>query len=308
VPARRGRYSSVSNCCGNHCRIAVVSTPPSRILQTGGSEITVNPTMSLQKLIAIVAAFPLSTLSAQEGTAPSGAESSAAEVREKVGQWVLTEKTRSAEAADWEEQKRSMADLNELRRKEITQLDGLIAASGTRLTDLEREIADLKGEAGRLESAREEMERRIVILEENLRTQIPMFPPPLRDSIAEALSRLRNPEPDTPLQNRFRDSLLVLGAASQFHRELTIDTEVRDLGGERVEVDILYLGFSGAWYVDRSGKWAGSGRPGADGWEWKTDDGIAEKVREAIAMYYKKAAPGFVGLPFEPGESVREKR
>lgn len=226
-------------------------------------------------------------------------------MREKVREWVRAQKTLSAEAAAWEEAKRSMADLNQLRKREIAQIETLLEAAGSRFQDADARKRKLKSEREQLLGAREELRAAIDEIEEALRGQVAMFPPPLRAKIGEALERLENPEETTPLQNRFRDAVLILGAAGQFHHSLTVDSEIRDFGGVGVEVDVLYLGFSAAWYVDRAGERAGKGSPGPEGWIWVSDPGIATRVREAISMYEKKSAPGFIGLPFQPanGES-----
>ena len=66
-----------------------------------------------------------------------------------------------------------------------------------------------------------------------------------------------------------------------------------------MEVEILYLGLAVAFYVDRAGENAGTGRPGAAGWEWSADNAIAGQVRRAIDIHSKSAEPGFVELPFK---------
>ena len=238
---------------------------------------------------------------AQEPDADTPSEPSPTVVREKTRLWVETLKTKSEEAADWEEAKRSMSDLNELRKKEIAQIDELIVAAGKRLEDAEKRKGELESESLSLRQGRDEMGAKVALLEEKIRKQIPMFPAVLREKVPDALARLQEPATDAPLQNRFRDVLLILGAANQFHHSITVASELRDFGGESVEVEILYLGFAGAWYVDRSGDRAGSGSVGEGGWVWDEDNGIANKVRSAIDMHRNEAAPGFVELPFQPG-------
>ncbi|MCB1088250.1 MAG: DUF3450 family protein [Verrucomicrobiae bacterium] len=252
-----------------------------------------------------LAALALGVLSvsapAQENSpAPKPVEPLPAVVQEKIRQWVQAKKQHSAETADWEAEKRSLADLNELRRKEITQIDELIAAAGDRLKDAEKQRGELLTEEESLRSWRASVEQRIATLETDLRAQAPKFPPPLREKIQEALDRLDSPQPDAPLQNRYRDVLAILGEVGNFQNALTIDTELRDFGGQKIEIDVLYLGLAQAWYVDRSGRHAGVGRPGPEGWQWTDDPSLAGRVRNAIAIQGKQAAPGFVGLPFTP--------
>lgn len=219
-------------------------------------------------------------------------------VQEKIRAWVETKKQIGGEAADWDAEKRSLDDLNEIRRKEIAQIDELIAAAGDRLKDAEKQRTELLAEEESLRIWRATVEERIVKLEADLRAQLPKFPPPLREKAGDAIARLEDPQPDTPLQNRYRDVLAILGEVGNFQSVLTIDTELREIGGAQIEVDVLYLGLAQAWYVDRTGKHAGSGRPDATGWQWTDEPALAGRVRDAIAIQRKLAPPAFVGLPF----------
>jgi DNA repair exonuclease SbcCD ATPase subunit len=221
-------------------------------------------------------------------------------VQEKIREWVKTKKQIGEERSHWDAEKQSMTDLNELRRKEIAQIDELIAAAGARLADAEKQRTELLAEEAATRAWRASVEGRIGKLEADLRAQLPKFPPPLREKIGDAIQRLENPQPDTPLQNRYRDVLAILGEAGNFQNTLTIDTELREIGGIQVEVDVLYLGLAQAWYVDRTGRHAGSGRPDAAGWQWTDDAALASRVRDAIAIQRKQAAPAFIGLPFQP--------
>lgn len=241
---------------------------------------------------------PLSGQEAAPPPAPKPIEPLPATVQEKIREWVKTRKQIAQEAADWEAEKRSLADLNDLRKKEITQIDAFIAAAGERLQDAEKQRTELLAEEESLRTWRASVEERIVKLEANLRAQLPKFPPPLRDKAGDAIARLEDPQPDTPLQNRYRDVLAILGEVGNFHNTLTIDTELRDFDGAQIEVDVLYLGLAQAWYVDRTGRHAGIGRPGAEGWQWTDDASLAGRIRDAIAIQRKLAPPAFVGLPF----------
>ena len=202
-------------------------------------------------LIWLFALLPVATAGSQEGDEAAPTDPSPSVIKEKVRLWVETLKTKSAEAADWEESKRSLTDLNELRKKEIAQIDELIAAAGTRLTDAEKRKADLEADEVKLRNDRRTMEERVALLEEKIRGQIAIFPATLRDKIPDALTRLEEPVGDAPLQNRFRDVLVVLGAVNQFHHSITVADEMRDLDGEGVKVEVLYLSLAGAWFVDR---------------------------------------------------------
>ena len=219
-------------------------------------------------------------------------------VQEKVREWVRVKKQISAEQADWEAEKLSLADLNALRQKEIANLDELVTAAGSRLEAAEKQRAELLAEEEDLRGRRQVLEDAIERNETVLRALIPRFPPPLRAEVDESLARLEAADPEATLQDRFRDLLVVLGEAEQFDDTITIDAELREIGGENVEVDVLYLGLARAWYVDRNGRHAGTGVPTDAGWEWTENPSVAAAVRDAIAVRRKETAPAIVPLPF----------
>lgn len=232
--------------------------------------------------------------------AQDAATSPPAEVQEKVREWVKTKKQVASEKADWEAEKQSLGELNAIRKTEIAQIDELLAAAGTRLSDAEKQRADLLAEEEVIRAWRKAAEARITKLESGLRAQLPKFPEPLRQKIGEAIERLENPLPDAPLQNRCRDVIAILSEVEIFESTITVHSELRKIGADTVEVDVLYLGLAQAWYVDRSGNRAGSGQPGDSGWQWTENPAMAGRVREAIDIQRKKSPPALIALPFAP--------
>lgn len=242
------------------------------------------------------AAFCQDQADAEKSSPPS-----AAEVQEKVRQWVRTQQLISEEQADWEAEKQVLADLNELREREVAELDELIAAAGTRLTDAETQRDELLAEEQSLRERRAELEKGIAALESAARELLPGLPSPLREKLGGAIERLESGEDkaDVPLQNRYRDVLAVLIEVGTFQSSPKLHTELRELDGKSVEVEVLYLGLATAWFTDRTGKYAGAGRPGEDGWTWTSQPELAAKIRKAIEVYQKKASPELIELPLQ---------
>ena len=83
-------------------------------------------------------------------------------------------------------------------------------------------------------------------------------------------------------------------ACLNFHNSITLDTDVRTIEGAEREVDIMYLGLTQAWYVDKTGKFAGYGIPTAAGWQWKEERALAGPVRNAINIQSRQASPAQV--------------
>ena len=219
-------------------------------------------------------------------------------LQEKVRQWVEAQKLRSKERADWSEQKQNMAALNGIRLKEIEQIDALIASAGKRLSDATKKREELLVEQESLRNKRAIILKRVERIETTLRPQLQIFPEPLMNKINDEVKRIRQLEPSGSLQDRLRDLVAVMSAASEFGQSLTIHSQIRTDGEDQIEVEVLYLGFSGAWYVGRSGKVAGYGQAHKSGWIWTEDNSVAGPLKEAIEMYRKERAPDYVQINF----------
>lgn len=222
-----------------------------------------------------------------------------AAVQEKVRQWVRVQETISQEESRWREDQQGLRDLTALRREEIRQTDEILAVAGERVKDYEERQTKLTAEEQDLQADRELLLQRITGLESRARALLPSFPPPLREKLGDTVSRLEHPDPDHPLQNRYRDVLAVLIEAGNFNREITVHTELRQIGGQELELQVLYLGLGRAYYVDRTGRHAGSGVPGKDGWVWEESPVLASEIQKAIAIRQKEAPPALVRLPVQ---------
>lgn len=249
-------------------------------------------------ILAMAAAAPLV---AQDPAASGQSLPPAGEVQSKLEQWVKTRQLISEERAAWEVEKATLAGLNELRLRESGQLDEFITAARSRVAEIDAQRSQFAEDETSLKAWRSGVEKEVTSLEQQIRPLLPRFPAPLRGKVEEALIRLDAPDPDEPLQNRTRDILLVLQAYLEFQNTLTVETDIREIAGSRREVEILYLGMSQAWYVDIEGKHSGYGVPADNGWIWTEDNSIAPRVRSAIEIQARRAAPTFVELPLASG-------
>jgi len=230
-------------------------------------------------------------------------------VRQTISEWVAAKKILAAERAAWAGERQQLADLNTVRRAELAQLDSLLTNITSRSEQHGSRRAELSATRDRLRSEQAALTRRVAGWEQALRPQLARFPEPLRRRLGDTLTRLEGLPPASadstnarPLQARLRDVVFVVSEASAFHHKLTVDSERRELpGGDELEFDVLYLGLSQGWYVDRSGTRAGRISPGTDGWTWSEQPTLALDVRRAIRMVQKEETPGSVSLPFSAG-------
>jgi hypothetical protein len=219
-------------------------------------------------------------------------------LQEKIRQWVETQKLRGKESADWSEQKKNMASLNEIRQKEIGQIDALIESAGKRLSDATTKKDQLLAEKETLKIQREIIQERVEKLEASLRQKVGIFPDPLLSKVSDEVERIRDEEIEGSVQDRLRDIVAILSAASDFGYTMTITSEIRSVGDNDVEVEVLYLGFSGAWYVSKNGKTSGWGNVRDGAWNWVEDSSVARPLSEAMEMYRKQRAPDYIPLNF----------
>ncbi len=227
---------------------------------------------------------------AQEAATPAVA-------REKVAKWVETRKLISEETAKWEAEKQMLSDLADLRLREANQMNEVIDLAKERVADIERLTNELTAEEKSRQRWRASFEKRISALEAALIPQVDLLPPPVSDKVFESITRLKDQSDQSDLQSRFRDVLAILNEAIEFNHQLHFSPEIRNIEGKDIEVDVLYLGLTQAWYVDRTGQKAGMGRATKEGWTWFPDPSIAKQVRQAVDIHTKKEAPAFVRLP-----------
>lgn len=226
-----------------------------------------------------------------------GQEPAPASVEAKSKRLFELKKTISAESAAWEEQKRLFEGLTQLRESEIGKIDEFTASAEKRIEEVKKKRAELDGEETARQEWRTSFDERLAELEEQLRPLLVRFPPPLRLKVEESALRLEENDPETPLQDRFRDVITILGATLEFQNRITVDAGLREVEGESVEVDTIYLGLSQAFYVSRTGKSAGTGIPTDEGWVWTENPSLAASIRNAIAVQQREAPPIFVELP-----------
>ena len=223
-------------------------------------------------------------------------------LQEKIRQWVETQKAQGKERADWAEQKRSMASLNGIRQKEIGQIDALMESAGKRLSDATAKKDQLLSDKEALKSQRDVIQGRVEKFEVSLRQKVGMFPDSLLSKISDEVERIKNEEIEGSVQDRLRDIVAILSAASDFGHAMTITSELRSVNDESIEVEVLYLGFSGAWYVSKNGKTSGWGKVQDGGWNWTEDPSVARPLTEAMEMYRKERTPDYIPLKFNNTE------
>ncbi|MDF7807263.1 DUF3450 family protein [Pontiellaceae bacterium B12219] len=222
------------------------------------------------------------------------------EAREKLYEWVQIKKIISAESAEWQTEKMRLSDLNSIRLQEIGKLDELLARSESARTLQTEKHEQLNRSFTMLKAQQEELRLAIATLEKQLRPLLNRLPPPLQKKRAAEIARLEQRNTEIPLSDRYRELLLLLTEIGEFNQTITLDQHILELENQRVEVDVLYLGLSQAWYLNRNGTHAGYAFPASKGWNWIPDPSSAPAIRAALQIAEKQVAPDFAALTLHP--------
>ena len=221
--------------------------------------------------------------------------------RTVIEEWVQTRQLISKEQSAWNADKQLLQHRIELFKTEIETLDQQIEESEEQATEAQRQRDALQGEIDVLKSASRVVEDLVDDYEAKITALAKRFPQPLRDKVDTFLTKLPKPGKKSPLSAGERLALVIgiLLAVDQFNGNITLISELRKVpSGETAEVKTLYIGLAQAYYVDNNGRYAGVGIPSEGGWEWTSDNDIAENVSKAIAMYEGVMKPAaFVELP-----------
>lgn len=229
------------------------------------------------------------------------AEPSVGAVRDRLTQWVQTRQLLSRTRVDWERDCELLEQTRALHERELRTIEERFGGLSTNTTQVDRDLAVTREELAASEAALAVVRERVGEYEGRLRRWIPRLPPPLRQQADPLLRRLPGDEAAaaraTPLE-RLQTVVGLLNEIDKFNGTVAIVSEIQKspAGGE-IQVETIYLGLAQAWFVDRSGDYAGTGVPGPDGWEWTPDPALAERIRRAIDMYREAAPPAFVALP-----------
>jgi hypothetical protein len=125
-------------------------------------------------------------------------------------------------------------------------------------------------------------------------------PTPLQDILKPLLARLPADPANTKMLAAERVQVLVgiLNELDKFNNGVSVFNEKRkNAKGDEVAVQTVYIGLGAAYFVNEAGDFAGTGAPGANGWEWTVKNEIAPSVQEVVKIYRNEKTARFVTLP-----------
>lgn len=234
------------------------------------------------------------------GTAALNAAPALKETRSTLKEWVELKKIISEEKNDWRVEKQILQESIDLRNDEIEKLKAAIETYEAEATDADKVRDELTQQETELKQASAIIKEQLVDLEASILDLVKYLPETLKDKVAIVTARIPKTKREidaSSLSNRIGFILSILGEIEKFNSQLTVVNEIREIGGERVRVDTLYVGLAIAYYVDGTKSEAGYMIPAKDGWKRFEDNSLANDIADAVAMQKREATVRFVDLP-----------
>jgi len=215
------------------------------------------------------------------------------------------QRTEWAARQDWQDQRQLLQDQLAILHQQSALADAALAELQAETAALAAGNDDLAAELLVLRARL--VEFRAVILTQNasllaLRRRLP---PGLRRQLQDVFTRLErytDKEPAlTDLPGFLQAQLSVLTEIELYDHGIHLAKEVLfDLGDQRREYDVMYLGLAVAYALSTGGDRAGMGVSTADGWEWRWEDEWIPAVTLAMAVARKEQPAQLLRLPLPP--------
>lgn len=229
------------------------------------------------------------------------AETPLAETRSLLEKWVETRQLISKTRGDWQADKETLEQTVQLYERELKSLDDQMSKISTNNTQVAREMSEATSLQKLSNETLDGVRQYATQLEARVKKFTPQLPVPLQDILKPLLARLPADPAATKMLAAERMQVLVgvLNELDKFNNSVNVFyTEKRkNPAGDEVAVQTIYVGLGAAYFVNEAGDFAGTGAPGANGWEWAVKPEIAPSVHEVVAIYGNKKAARFVTLP-----------
>lgn len=235
-------------------------------------------------------------------TSAPAADDWIADTRTAMEKWVETRRMISRVKSDWAAERETLQQTVELFEKDLANFQELIGGVETGSQQVDKERAEQETRKQELVQAGERLQELLALLESKVIVLAKRLPPPLTElpDFGKLVSRIPVDPVATklPVSARLQTLVAILNEADKFNGAINVVPEIRQVeGGAEVQVKTLYLGLGQAWYVDPSGKYAGTGTPGTAGWDWTASPALAARITKAIAVYENAQPAAFVSLP-----------
>ena len=222
------------------------------------------------------------------------------EARTAVQEWIEVEKTRSREAAEWQEEQQLLKDRIQILQQEKKSIDSELAKARSRINEADKTRQNLLDKEEKVESTLDTLKTFIGELEKELLALRPRLPEPLQEDLSESYAKIpKEKDSSKSVGERFQVAMGILKTCQQFNHSMRVTTRtIENEQGRNIQVRTLYAGLSQAWYVGPDT--AGYGFPGPNGWTWTETPSEKSAIKQAIEMAERGVSRAeFVDLPIQ---------
>lgn len=225
--------------------------------------------------------------------------------RDALDRWMQTRGLIGREQAEWALGRQVLEERAGVLEREIEELRLRTDEARKGIVEAEAKRAELEAEKAGLAEASQSLAQRIAGFEGRTLNLLDKCPEPIRERVRVFSQRiaLDPAQAQGSLSERYQFVIATLNEINRFQRELSVQSEVRELpGGGSAEVTVLYAGLGQAWYVGADGVTAGIGSEGPQGWTWRPAPEAAAQIAQAIAILQNEQVAAFVQLPLDVGQ------
>jgi len=220
------------------------------------------------------------------------------QTRSTIREWVETEQAISREKSQWREERASLTTLLSILRAEEQTLNEEIALAQDITSRADEERLVLVEQLASYQEVSELLETQIADYERQLTIVESYLPQVLRSELEPRLNRLKQELSTYSLSERTQNVLNILAEIESFDSRIILASELITVDqGQSIEVRVLYLGLSKAFFVNESSTIAGYGSPSENGWQWQRDESLSGSIVRAIDVYETRLTPQLVSLP-----------
>ena len=238
-------------------------------------------------------------------TLSSWAQSELEETRKVFQELVESRQEIANQRALWNTQKQSLLDTIDLLNLEIELLEKRIAETEEESTQAERDRIRLNGEIEELKEASAVVATVIRGFESRVLQLVNALPEDLKSKLERLTNRI--PDRNTPesqirasLGERMQNIVGLLNQLEVFNNGVHVMNEYREIGGNNISIQVLYIGLAKAFYVNKEQGVAGFGTVSSEsGWVWQEDASLLDAVSRAISVYDNSVPAEFVVLPVQ---------
>lgn len=214
--------------------------------------------------------------------------------------WYETQRTISKEENDWRVGKELMQERIDLTKRESDTLREKIVKTEQEIVESDKKGSELKTQNETLKKGLQPLSHDIKMLEMRVLSLVTRTPEPIRQRVAPLTQRIPASAAASKIgvSERYQNVIGVLNELNKVAREISLASEVRTLSeGRQVEVTVIYLGLSQAYYVNEKSRVAGVGLLDKGGvWRWQEHNEYVDAVVQILGIYKGEKPAAYVPL------------